>query len=642
MCGISGIISLDGNKINNLEKRIKLMTDLLHHRGPDGEGFYISPKKNFCLSNNRLSIVSPKESIKLPFTKNENEFLSFNGEIYNYLSLRDDLKDKGINFTTHTDTEVLYEFLKYYQKNDLEKLNGMWSFAFYNQEKNELFLSRDLLGERHLFYLIDNNELIFSSEVAPILHVSQNLNEFDFESLVTSWKFYSCSPGKTLIKNIFKLKPGTSLQLINGEIKINQFQKLQPEKWIKYFKNSPSIDEINDEFEKIFQEELELRLPKDVKFLTALSGGIDSSILAYFISKFKNMAKTIIGISDSWQTRKIAGYSEVEISKSLSNKLNLSHSEIYLNTPDCLTNIEYSASNAFDGCIDPAVANFSGLSSYAKNNNYKVMLFSDGVDELLGGYHSDIEANRIDKIFRVKKLSKLFQHLIKTDLGKKLVIYFLRLKKNTEFEYSYDPLYFRVNHSACPNIFLKKIIENYDMDKEYEFGKIDPMYNEIILNMDNSQIRALNYASKTIPDMYNLRSDKSSMQHSVEFRQPYQAVRIVEFFIAMPAKYRFRNGRGKYVLRNYVKNNISKKISKRPKIGMGAYLWSNKKIRNFINFDEEINNTNFFEKFPFTKNVKEILLDKNTHPANLWTAYSFIKTFNNLQNINKLKRNFNS
>ena len=146
MCGISGIISLDGNKINNLEKRIKLMTDLLHHRGPDGEGFYISPKKNFCLSNNRLSIVSPKESIKLPFTKNENEFLSFNGEIYNYLSLRDDLKDKGINFTTHTDTEVLYEFLKYYKKNDLEKLNGMWSFAFYNQEKNELFLIINLFN----------------------------------------------------------------------------------------------------------------------------------------------------------------------------------------------------------------------------------------------------------------------------------------------------------------------------------------------------------------------------------------------------------------------------------------------------------------------------------------------------------------
>ena len=90
-----------------------------------------------------------------------------------------------------------------------------------------------------------------------------------------------------------------------------------------------------------------------------------------------------------------------------------------------------------------------------------------------------------------------------------------------------------------------------------------------------------------------------------------------------------------------MKNNISKKISKRPKIGMGNYLWSNKKIRNLLNFEEEINNTRFFEKFPFTKNVKEILLDKSTHPANLWTAYSFIKTFNNLQNINKLKLNFN-
>ena len=157
MCGISGILSLNGQPIENLQNKIKLMTKLLHHRGPDQEGFFISQNKNFGLSNNRLSIVSPKEFIDLPFSKNKNEFLSFNGEIYNYKSLRENLKNKGINFITSTDTEVLYEFLINYKFENFEKINGMWSFAFYNENKNELLLSRDLLGERHLFYTIDSN-----------------------------------------------------------------------------------------------------------------------------------------------------------------------------------------------------------------------------------------------------------------------------------------------------------------------------------------------------------------------------------------------------------------------------------------------------------------------------------------------------
>ena len=115
MCGISGILSLNGKPIKDLKNRIQLMTRLLHHRGPDQEGMFISQKQTFGLSNNRLSIVSPKEIIELPFTKNKNEFLSFNGEIYNFISLKDELKKKGIDFITSTDTEVLYEFLRNYK-----------------------------------------------------------------------------------------------------------------------------------------------------------------------------------------------------------------------------------------------------------------------------------------------------------------------------------------------------------------------------------------------------------------------------------------------------------------------------------------------------------------------------------------------
>ena len=136
MCGISGIISLNNKPIENIEKKIKLMTKLLHHRGPDGEGVFVSENKKFALSNNRLAIVAPSEKVKVPFSKDKtkNEILSFNGEIYNYLILRDQMKKKGINFETSTDTEVLYEFLKQNKLKNFDQLNGMWSLAFFNQE----------------------------------------------------------------------------------------------------------------------------------------------------------------------------------------------------------------------------------------------------------------------------------------------------------------------------------------------------------------------------------------------------------------------------------------------------------------------------------------------------------------------------
>ena len=642
MCGISGILSLKGDSVKFLDKRINLMTQMLHHRGPDQEGIYISKKRNFGLSNNRLSIVAPKEKFALPFTKNNRDFLSFNGEIYNFEELKNLLKAKGVKFVTGSDTEVLYEFLRTFNTDNLQKLNGMWSFAYYNEDKHELLLSRDLMGERHLFYTVQDNELIFSSEVKPILAASLNTYEFDFDSLITSWKFNSSSPGKTLIKNIFRLKSGNNLKFSSNNIKVFQFQKLQPEKWFDFFNTSPSISLVNEKFEEIFSNEVKLRLPKDVSFYTPLSGGIDSTVLADFIKKFVKNLHTFFAISDPSQTKaKNNDKSELQSSYYIAKKLNLIHTSVNLfdmNTR-AVSELKYAAENGFDGCLCSGVPLYSMLSKYVSSLNHKVMMFAEGPDELLGGYLADIDSNAIDNLFASLKYLGNPKNLFKNKLVQKIIIKLLNLKKNREFEFNYDPFYTRVNHLVCPNKFLNLITKNYEINKHYEYGLLDPIYRHLETSLDNSQKRALIYASKTLPDMFNLRTDKAFYTHSVEVRLPYQAINLVEFFIAMPKKYRFGRGYGKVFLRNYTKNKIDKYISKKPKIGMGISTINSEKNRKLLHLESTIMNTDFFSYFPFKKNIKKILLDKNTHPGNKWIAYSLIKTFENMKRIENA--NFN-
>jgi asparagine synthase (glutamine-hydrolysing) len=638
MCGISGIISLDGSPIKSLQKRLELMTQSLHHRGPDQSGIYYSQKKNFGLSNNRLSIVAPKEDVALPFTKDKKNYLSFNGEIYNYEEIRDFLKKNYITFHTGTDTEVLYEFLNKFKNENLDKLNGMWSFAYYNEEKHELLLSRDLLGERHLFYIIEENELIFCSEPKPIIMASLKKHELDFESIITSWKFNSCAPGKTLVKNLNRLKPGNNLIFKDKNIHFKKFQKLRLDKWLDFFDKKPSVSKIDEEFEKLLHYEVNLRLPKEVVFSTPLSGGIDSAILVNVIKKTIKNLKTFYAISNKGQEqlkdKDRNEMTEVSFSKYLSKKLKTAHETVKINNDFSVNELKDASKNCFDGCVDFGVVNYSMVSKYVHNKSGKVIMFAEGPDELLGGYHADIDANNIDNIFFKRKYLLFF---LKSKLVKKLVIKLLKLKKNIEFEFNYDPFYTRVNHLVCPNQFLDTIVKKLDLNKFYDYGVIDQDYKDISIKLDNSQKRALIYATKTLPDMFNLRTDKGFMKYSVEARLPFQAISLVEFFIAMPSKYRFKKDLGKYFLRKYADKNIDKFVSKAPKHGMGTALWEEEENKKILNMKETIRQTNFFGFFPFKKNVKEVLLNKDTHPANLWTSYALINTFNELNKINEKK-----
>ena len=640
MCGISGIYSISGQPLKNLDNRIKLMNQMLHHRGPDQQGTYISKKNNFALGNTRLAISSPNEKIKLPFTKNNNNFLSFNGEVYNFEEVKKDLSKKNIHFDTFTDTEVLYEFLKEFKSENLNKINGMWAFAYYDENEHALTLSRDLLGERHMFYTVVNNELIFSSEIKPILAVSPAIYELEFNSMIASWKFNTCMPGETLIKNIHRLKPAINLKFSNGNKEEKRFQKLHPEKWFDFFNNNPNLETVEEKFEEILIKEVKLRIPEDVNFFTSISGGVDSTILGYIIKKkLKHKLNGFFGISDLKQTKKINDQltselnSAVVVAKKLGANLEVINLSSIMEDSNEMQNI---ASDSLDGCICVGMGNFNAIAQNAQKTT-KVMLLSEGPDEFMGGYETDVEAHKLDNLMSPGKPLSFLKSITKNILGKKILSYFFGIKKNKEFEFNYEPFLSRVNHAVCPNNFIDEITENYDFTKFQEYGQLGQEYSDIEKNLDYTQKRALIYASKTLPDMFNLRVDKVFMNNSVEVRLPFQAIRLVEFFIAMPAKYRFKGNKGKYFLREYVSKKVENKIGNRPKFGLGPNLYTNEKIYKNLKIEKEILSTSFFKDYPFKKNIVKKLLSKNTHRGNLWAAYSLIKSHNQLKKINREK-----
>ena len=200
MCGIAGIVSRTGKSPKNGADRIQRMLGLLEHRGPDDHGYIQCVNQQCILGNTRLAIVDAHSRFPVPFqVPNCHSTLTFNGEIFNYKELMTVLRRKGYIFTSESDTEVLYHFLRDGGMSELTKLDGFWCFAFFDERDNSVTLSRDLLGEKHLFFIINEEELIFASEPQAVVAACSRCLELDPASIASSWLYGSAPPGKTLI-----------------------------------------------------------------------------------------------------------------------------------------------------------------------------------------------------------------------------------------------------------------------------------------------------------------------------------------------------------------------------------------------------------------------------------------------------------
>ena len=637
MCGIAGIFSFNGHPLKNLKSRIYKMTKMLRHRGPDQEGIFISNDNLCAIGNTRLAITDPKYKMELPLiSRNKNNILTYNGEIFNYEYLRKYLISKGIPFKTKTDTEVLLEGLVLEGLSFLSKADGMWAFGLYNKRKKELILSRDLLGERHLFYSISDGVLYFASEPLPIIHELKKKDlKIDDESVINAMLFNGCAPGKSLIKNIKRLLPGRNIiAKINKNPTEILFKKLHPEKWFDFFSKKPNEKKIFETFNNILSESLTLRTPKDVPYISALSGGVDSAIVSLYMSKF-GKKKTDTIFLNSFGNIYTDKFTEQQAMRITSSKLHTSNREIEFNHEENIKIFLKESKNSFDGLFDCSFIVYRQLANAIRKDGKKVIFMSDALDESLGGYLRDYDswkkdiyfASRKTQLFIFKILSKSrYARSILRKIGmKKFIINYPNFRR-----FNFSPM-----HSFGDPDFISKIVhEKKIKDLFFTFGTIDNIYDDVVKELDFTQKMSLSYLTKSVPDWFNLRSDKGFFGSSIECRLPFQDPKLVEFLIGVPHSLRFSKKKTKVFAKNIVNNFISPKVARKQKAGLPFSTTNLRSYENKLQIEDTLRNSEIFDYFPFKKNVKNIILDpKYGFKKFLWTFYCLSRTTDNLKKI---------
>jgi asparagine synthase (glutamine-hydrolysing) len=544
MCGISGIIYKKGT-IVPLEF-LKKMTDKMSHRGPDAEGFYIN--NNLGFGHRRLSIIDISESANQPFFLEDKQVLVFNGAIYNYIELKEELEKNGYSFKTASDTEVLLASYDYWGEDCVKKFNGMWAFAIFDIKNNKLFCSRDRFGIKPFYYYTDENKFVFASEIKPILEI-EKIEDVNIQVLLqylTVNKSEQCD--ETFFAGIIKLPGAHNLVycLTSNKFKIYRYYNVEFKKEI----NNLTLNESINIFEQEFEKSIKLRLRSDVKMGTALSGGLDSAYVASIINKTINVSQKkpdLVAITVGAIDKKI---DESELSDITTHSLGIKHDIVVPETDEF--------KDTFEEVILKHEEPFGGISIYmqkflmkeANKLGIKVLLDGQGADEILLGYNKYVIAY----------------------LKNQTILRKLRLLSKIKNQYSISILKFFQLYLFCSSFYVRKIWmrkngsflkTKYAKDLEFNIA-FKKSYGDIFSLQKDEILR------DQLPELLKW-EDKNSMSYSIESRLPFLDYNLVEICLSINNEYKIKNGWSKYILRKNLEKYLPNKITyNKKKIGFDA------------------------------------------------------------------------
>ena len=564
MCGIVGFIDKNKN-INTINDMLKIQS----YRGPDDSGVYFDEKSGVHFGHNRLSIQDLSSHGHQPFISDcENYVIVFNGEVYNFQSIRVELEELGYKFISNSDTEVILYSYKHWGIKCIDKFIGMFAFAILDKIQNKLIIVRDRAGVKPLYYYTDESQFMFSSEIKSFHRHPKFKKEQNLEVLPYFFQFGYIPAPYTIFKNCFKLEAGHYLELKidNLEFKITKYWDVND--FYLQEKFSKSEDEIIEDIEKILDDAIDLRMVSDVPVGVFLSGGYDSSLVASILAKKqgKKINTFTIGFDDE-------KYNEAKHAKSIAEYLGTNHTEYYMKNNDMLDLVEKLPFYYDEPFGDSSALPTMIVSKLAKQS-VTVALSADGGDEAFCGYSKYFFLNKFKNIFSNKfkrKALKTGLNLFSADNVEFINNKLPKNLKQTNIKDKYIKFQRSINSNNLEEMFKnassyveKKEIEKFlkiKRDKEL-FKKWNRIGNIEFLN----QMMAVDYKLFMNDDVLT-KVDRATMTVSLEGREPLLDHRIIEYMARVPLEQKYKNKQGKYLLRKILYNYLPKELIDKPKSG---------------------------------------------------------------------------
>lgn len=539
MCGVSGII---GQNIDNKELLIGKMTDLISHRGPDDQGFYVDGFVG--LGMRRLSIIDLSSGRQPITSENDKLIIFFNGEIYNYKELRLELEDKKYKFKTNTDTEVILHMFEEYGKDMLTRLRGMFVFVIYNTDTKKLFIARDYFGIKPLYYLIQNEKIVaFSSEIKSFLSIPGFKAQVN-DSAVYNYLSFQYNPlGETFFKSVYKLPPAHYLFIDSesGEIEMEKY-------WSFNFEQHNTLDKESTirKIQKTITDSVEHHMIADVPVGSFLSGGIDSSIIATLMQKIRGDKKV------KTYTVGFNTLTEGEEAKETSNFLETDHKEIIVGPEEYFSELENIVYHFDEPVADPSAVGLYFVAKEAKKD-VKVVLSGEGSDELFGGYNIYLSPFAKQKMLWVpKRILSILTELPFDYFGKN---YLKRVNSDLEEWYI-----------GNASIFKQDEIEKMWIGPKQKFLSLIPLYRKITHLSESTQMQYIDINTWLVGDIL-AKADKMTMANSLELRVPFLDIEVSELAKTLPDKFKWSGNVTKYLLRESFKKIIPESTRNRKKLG---------------------------------------------------------------------------
>ncbi len=612
MCGIVGYYCQES--ISNKNILFEMMNKLVH-RGPDEDGFFIDEEDNFAFGHKRLSIIDI-EGGKQPFISNDQNYvITYNGEIYNYIELRQLLSTRGYTFRTYSDTEVLLNMFIEFGSEMLNMLNGIFAFAIYNKISKQLFLARDQFGVKPLYFFNESNFFAFASEIKGLL-AHPRIQFLINQDKLREYVVLQIPMGRdTLYDSISKLEPGHYMTV--------QMGKITSEK--KYWDLDYNIDEnkseeeFSEELFQLLQNSTMLQVRSDVPIGSYLSGGLDSSIVSILTAK--NYPDKIKTFSGGYKVS--SEYDETNFANIVAKKIKSHHHEIFPSYHDFINNFEKLVYHMDEPCGGPGVFSQYMVSKLA-SDHVKVVLGGHGGDELFGGYarysiayleesiKGAIFENNEDKY--VVTLNSIIENLPSLKQ-------YIPLIKRQFSNGLFDPVNKRYFNLICRSYHLKELyskefVESIQMDKI--FSEFDSIFNK---SNTTSLFNKMTYFDlKTLLPALLQIEDRVSMAFSIESRVPLLDRRVAELASSIPPKMKFSGGKLKYMLLKSTREVLPKKIiNRKDKMGFPTPLneWMKGPLREYI-MDIFLSNESRQRGIYRIENIEKQLNTEGKFTRDLW------------------------